>query len=96
MVLEALGYKINGPTSNTRKLAKYLAYEVKQFRNSTVEVGISHCSNRDMHRLYAREVDQSSHVNQLLGIGIGVFQGFSNIALNGWCKPYSWLLYVNQ
>lgn len=36
-----------------------------------------------MCRLYAREVDQSSRANQLLGIGIGVFQGLSNIALNG-------------
>jgi ATP-binding cassette subfamily B (MDR/TAP) protein 8 len=34
-------------------------------------------------KLFAREVEKSSNLNQLLGLGIGVFQGLSNIALNG-------------
>jgi len=33
--------------------------------------------------LFEDEVERSSHLNQLLGIGIGLFQGLSNIALNG-------------
>jgi len=36
-------------------------------------------------RLFEDEVERSSHLNQLLGIGIGLFQGLSNIALNGMC-----------
>ena len=34
-------------------------------------------------RLYKDEVEKSSHLNQTLGIGIGAFQGLSNVALNG-------------
>ncbi|KAK2193690.1 hypothetical protein NP493_8g05061 [Ridgeia piscesae] len=33
--------------------------------------------------LYSQEVAQSSTLNQTLGVGIGVFQGLSNVALNG-------------
>ena len=36
-------------------------------------------------RLFEDEVERSSHLNQLLGVGIGLFQGLSNIALNGIC-----------
>jgi len=36
-------------------------------------------------RLFQDEVERSSHLNQLLGVGIAVFQGLSNIALNGMC-----------
>lgn len=32
---------------------------------------------------FTREVDHSSHLNQTLGTGIGIFQGLSNVALNG-------------
>lgn len=32
--------------------------------------------------LYSAEVDTSAHMNEVLGIGIAVFQGLSNIALN--------------
>ncbi|KAM3929286.1 mitochondrial potassium channel ATP-binding subunit-like [Leptodactylus fuscus] len=32
--------------------------------------------------LYSAEVDKSAHMNEVLGIGIAVFQGLSNIALN--------------
>ena len=34
-------------------------------------------------RLYSKEVAHSSTLNQTLGIGIGIFQGLSNVALNG-------------
>lgn len=37
----------------------------------------------DVVRLFEEEVERSSHLNQLLGLGIGLFQGLSNIALNG-------------
>ncbi|KAI0227694.1 Mitochondrial potassium channel ATP-binding subunit [Lamellibrachia satsuma] len=33
--------------------------------------------------LYSKEVAHSSTLNQTLGIGIGIFQGLSNVALNG-------------
>jgi len=33
--------------------------------------------------LFEEEVQRSSHLNQLLGVGIGLFQGLSNVALNG-------------
>lgn len=36
-----------------------------------------------IYRLFSREVDKSSRLNQLLGVGIGIFQGLSNVALNG-------------
>ena len=34
-------------------------------------------------RLYSQEVDRSAALNQALGVGIGVFQGLSNVVLNG-------------
>ena len=34
-------------------------------------------------RLYNAEVEESSRLNQILGIGIGLFQGMSNVVLNG-------------
>ena len=34
-------------------------------------------------RLYSQEVELSSSLQQKLGIGIGLFQGLSNSALNG-------------
>ena len=34
-------------------------------------------------RLYSEEVAKSSHLQQTLGLGIGLFQGLSNAALNG-------------
>lgn len=36
-----------------------------------------------VYRLYTIEIERSSSFNQLLGVGIGVFQGLSNITLNG-------------
>ncbi|ELU02451.1 hypothetical protein CAPTEDRAFT_155008 [Capitella teleta] len=33
--------------------------------------------------LYNREVERSSALNQVLAVGIGIFQGLSNVALNG-------------
>ena len=34
-------------------------------------------------RLFGKEVDSSKKINIKLGIGIGAFQGLTNIALNG-------------
>ena len=34
-------------------------------------------------RLYNAEVEESSRLNQILGVGIGLFQGMSNVVLNG-------------
>ena len=34
-------------------------------------------------RLYNTEVEESSRLNQILGVGIGLFQGMSNVVLNG-------------
>ena len=34
-------------------------------------------------RLYDREIEESSRLNNQLGLGIGVFQALSNFALNG-------------
>ena len=33
--------------------------------------------------LYCDEIDKSRHLNESLGLGIGLFQGLSNLALNG-------------
>ena len=35
------------------------------------------------YRLYHDEVSRSKMLNELLGIGIGAFQGMTNIAING-------------
>ena len=34
-------------------------------------------------RLYSREVDESRRMNENLGLGIGLFQGATNVFLNG-------------
>ena len=34
-------------------------------------------------RLYNEEVEKSANLNQSLGVGIALFQGLSNVALNG-------------
>ena len=36
-----------------------------------------------IYRLYSDEVAKSKTMNELLGVGIGVFQGLSNLAING-------------
>ena len=33
--------------------------------------------------LFSQEVDKSKVMNELLGVGIGVFQGLANLAING-------------
>ena len=38
----------------------------------------------DFHsRLYNQELEKSVQMSQTLGVGIGAFQGLSNMALNG-------------
>ena len=37
----------------------------------------------DVYRLYNREIELSSQLNNQLGFGIGIFQALSNFALNG-------------
>ncbi len=39
--------------------------------------------NHFASRLYEDEVDESTRLSQLLGVGIGLFQGLSNTVLNG-------------
>ena len=46
--------------------------------------------------LYSQEVARSAALNQMLGVGIGVFQGLSNVVLNGayfdvMCRMYTML-----
>jgi hypothetical protein len=44
-------------------------------------------------RLFSQEVDMARKLNIRLGVGIGMFQGLANIALNGeWYNVY--LLFV--
>ena len=45
-------------------------------------------------RLFAQEVEKARILNLRLGIGIGMFQGMANIALNGKIYKYYWLLVV--
>ena len=35
------------------------------------------------YSLYGKELDESMKLNEQLGVGIGLFQGLSNVALNG-------------
>jgi len=36
-------------------------------------------------RLFSQEVNEARKLNIRLGVGIGMFQGLANIALNGMC-----------
>lgn len=43
-----------------------------------------HCMILQLHsRLYHDEVSKSKTLNELLGIGVGAFQGVANLAING-------------
>jgi len=45
-------------------------------------------------RLFEDEVRHSSHLNQWLGVGVGLFQGLSNMALNGSCLYHCMTVHV--
>ena len=46
--------------------------------------GSSWCIS-SLYRLYGHQVEEASRLNIQLGVGIGLFQGLANLALNG--KP---------
>ena len=45
-----------------------------------------------IYRLFAGEVEKARKLNLKLGVGIGLFQGLANIALNGRYYRTFWLL----
>jgi len=71
----------------------WLVVRVWESSGSRVVSDVSECWWH--RRLFEDEVERSSHLNQLLGVGIGLFQGLSNIALNGMCVCLSGSLTVS-
>ena len=63
---------------------KYIFFDsVKNFTSMIANIIYKYNILIHYYSLYNQEIEKSSKQNQYLGIGIGIFQGLSNMAING-------------